>query len=264
MGARNMMVQINPSEIREGAGQFFIYHRETVGFLKDAVRKKVRYLSLAGVNYGYSRYNYDLFLDVIRPHLDLAEDVRALRASIVPDEITEPATPVTVRKGLLEERREALEKRRGKEPPIPLNAAGRPSLFGETREDCIIRNLAAIADGKVEERFRGAYTDSFCLEPVEAVFGRDFGKVVTLHGIRAVPCLHPEEKTYVARRFLLEYRLEGEWRAMPGGVFESNEEPEVELEFPALEADAVRLVIETQSDDGKGNYRACCQELEVK
>ena len=32
----------------------------------------------------------------------------------------------------------------------------------------------------------------------------------------------------------------------------------------ALKADAVRLIIETESDDGKGNYRACCQELAVE
>ena len=30
-----------------------------------------------------------------------------------------------------------------------------------------------------------------------------------------------------------------------------------------LAADAVRIAIEVQTDDGKGNYRACCQELEV-
>jgi len=28
--------------------------------------------------------------------------------------------------------------------------------------------------------------------------------------------------------------------------------------------DAVRLVVEKETDDGKGNYRACCQELVVE
>ncbi|MBN1417731.1 MAG: hypothetical protein JXP34_03090 [Planctomycetes bacterium] len=101
-GARNMMVQINPSEIADGAGQFFIYHDKTVAFLKDAVRKRVPYISLAGVNFGYNRYNYDLFLEVLRPHLALAPSVAALRASLLDDEIVRPATKEDVRAWLAE------------------------------------------------------------------------------------------------------------------------------------------------------------------
>jgi hypothetical protein len=72
------MVQINPSEMEKTAGQFFIYHKETVASLQEIVKKKVRFVSLAGVNFGYSRYNYDLFLEVIRPHLALAPNLEVL------------------------------------------------------------------------------------------------------------------------------------------------------------------------------------------
>ncbi len=92
IGARNMMVQINPSEIMGRGGQFFIYYPETVSFLKDVVNKRVRYLSLAGVNFGYNRYDYDLFLEVVRPHLDLAPNLEALRKTLLPDKTVNPAT----------------------------------------------------------------------------------------------------------------------------------------------------------------------------
>lgn len=263
MGARNMMVQINPSEIEGKAGQFFVYHDKTVDFLKDAVRKKVRYLSLAGVNFGYSRYNYDLFLEVIRPHLGLARNVKELRASLRTDEIIDIVSKDDVAAALREEKMTLLRKR-WENQPLPLNKAGRPAVFGETRKDCIIQNLAAIADGKVAARFQGAYTDPICREPVSATFARDFGEVKSIRRLRVVPCLHPGEKNYVARDFRLEYRLNNEWRLVPGGAFRDNEKPEVTLEFDALKADAVRLVIESESDDGKGNFRACCQELAVE
>lgn len=101
-GARNLMVQINPSEMEKPAGQFFIYHKETVASLQEIVRKKVRFVSLAGVNFGYSRYNYDLFLEVIRPHLALAPDLAALRKSLQPDEVTGSTTKADVAKWLSE------------------------------------------------------------------------------------------------------------------------------------------------------------------
>lgn len=103
VGASNMMVQINPSEIEEVGGQFFIFHDKTVAWLQDAVRRRVRYLSLAGVNYGYSRYNYDLFLDVIRPHLALKRNLQAVRETLVADRIAEPTTKEDVRAWLLEQ-----------------------------------------------------------------------------------------------------------------------------------------------------------------
>lgn len=93
IGARNMMVQINPSELARPAGQFFIYHDETVAFLQDVVKKRVRYLSLAGVNFGYNRYNYDLFLEIVRPHLALAPNMEALRKTLLPDDASTPTTP---------------------------------------------------------------------------------------------------------------------------------------------------------------------------
>lgn len=102
-GAGNMMVQINPSEIEGAAGQFFIYHDKTVAWLQDVVRRRVCYLSLAGVNYGYSRYNYDLFLDVIRPHLALKPNLQAVRETLRPDRMTEPTTKDDVRAWLLEQ-----------------------------------------------------------------------------------------------------------------------------------------------------------------
>jgi hypothetical protein len=249
MGARNLMVQINPSETAEKGGQFFIFHDKTVAFLQDAVQKRIRYISLAGVNFGYSRYNYDLFLQVIRPHLKLARGVEELRKSILPDAIGETVTKSDVKRLL---------------SGIPLNPAGRPAIFGETREDCTIQRLAAIGDGKIGPRFTGATTGPFRKEPVKATFGLDFGEIRKISQIRVVPCLQPDETTYIATDLRLEYRSGGRWQALPGGVIRGNRRPEIILEFSPLEAGAVRLVIESESDDGKGNYRACCQELAVK
>jgi len=107
MGARNMMVQINPSETAEKGGQFFIYHERTVKWLKDVVRHRVRYLSLAGVNFGYSRYNYGLFLEIIRPHLNLAKTLSEIRSSLRPDQIKQKATKENVRRWLLGLRKNA-------------------------------------------------------------------------------------------------------------------------------------------------------------
>jgi hypothetical protein len=93
MGARNMMVQINPCEAGRGTGcHLFLYFDATVNSLKEVVAKRVCYLSLAGANYAYNRRDFDLFLEVIRPHLRLAADMNSLRKSIVPDEIGRPAT----------------------------------------------------------------------------------------------------------------------------------------------------------------------------
>ncbi|MBN1851640.1 MAG: hypothetical protein JW829_02920 [Pirellulales bacterium] len=102
IGARNMMVQINPCEADFGPAHLFLYFHETVTFLQKAMDKRVRYLSLAGVNYAYSRRDFDLFLDVIRPHLSLAPDIASLRQSLVPDEINEPATKEDVKSQLME------------------------------------------------------------------------------------------------------------------------------------------------------------------
>ena len=102
MGARNMMVQINPCEVGPGACHLFIYFDKTVASLKDAIDKRVPYLSLAGVNYAYSRRDFDLFLDVIRPHLLLAPDLPSLRKTIVPDEIGQPVNKEGVKTLLLE------------------------------------------------------------------------------------------------------------------------------------------------------------------
>jgi len=260
IGARNMMVQINPSEIAGAAGQFFIYHDKTVAFLKDAMGKRVRYLSLAGVNFGYNRYNYDLFLDVVRPHLDLAPDVAGLRQSIVPDRIVEPASKEDVAGWLSERGREA----RG-EPPVPLNSAGRPAFFSETPEPGLaFRYLATIGDGKTSVRLRGAHTDPPRRSPVQATFGVDFGEARQIRTLAVAPCLHPDEAAYVATDFRLEYRSQGTWRTLPGGAFRENSLRELELAFEPIEADAVRIVIESQTDDGKGNYRACCQELRAE
>lgn len=262
IGARNMMVQINPSETEDTAGQFFIYHDKTVAFLQDAVRERVRYLSLGGVNFGYSRYNYDLFLDVIRPHLALARDPEALRASIRPDAIVAPATREDVRAWLLEQKRKTAEERR--DPPIPRNPAGRPACFGEAREGLTIRRLAAIADGRIARRFRGAYTDPRASAPVRAVFGLDFGAVRRIRKVRVVPCLAPREAIYVARDFELEFRQGGAWHPIPGGSMRANTSPELLIVFPPREADALRLTIASEADDGDGNYRACCQELAAR
>lgn len=105
MGARNMMVQINPSEaILGGPAHLFLYFHETVAFLQKAMESRVRYVSLAGVNYAYSRRDFDLFLEVLRPHLRLAHDVETLRKSLAPDAVREHVTKEQVRDQLLEER----------------------------------------------------------------------------------------------------------------------------------------------------------------
>lgn len=106
MGARNLMVQINPCESGFGVGcHLFLYYDDTVNSLKDVVANRVNYLSLAGTNYAYSRRDFDLFLDVIRPHLNLAKDLKSLRESIVPDEVKQPATKEEVRAAYLNEKR---------------------------------------------------------------------------------------------------------------------------------------------------------------
>ncbi len=267
MGARNMMVQINPSEIAGKAGQFFIYHDRTVDFLKDAVQKRVRYLSLAGVNFGYNRYNYDLFLEVIRPHLKLAKNVQELRASLLPDQIATPAGKAQVKEDMIQQRKIQRRKRIEKgwrDQKIPMNKANRHAVFGATTEDCFLQNLAAIADGKVASRFQGSYSEPVQRQPVSATFGRDFGQERTIRHITVVPCLHPEDNTYVAVDFDLEYRWQNVWKPLPRGMFQNNHKSRVSLDFDPVQADAVRLVIKTETDDGKGNYRACCQELDVK
>ena len=49
IGARNMMVQINPCEAGHGIGcHLFLYFDDTIRSLKDIVAKRVRYVSLAG------------------------------------------------------------------------------------------------------------------------------------------------------------------------------------------------------------------------
>ncbi|MBN2023612.1 MAG: hypothetical protein JW809_12575 [Pirellulales bacterium] len=106
IGARNMMVQINPCEaVLGGPAHLFLYFHETVTFLRKAMRQRVRYVSLAGVNYAYSRRDFDLFLEVIRPHLALVPDVDSLRKTLVADEIRDPATKEEVRAELLDARR---------------------------------------------------------------------------------------------------------------------------------------------------------------
>ena len=75
------------------------------------------YLSLAGVNYAYSRRDFDLFLEVVRPHLRLAPDMASLRKSISPDEIRQPIGKEEVKKLLLES---AAKKKQ----PAPVPAAG--------------------------------------------------------------------------------------------------------------------------------------------
>lgn len=264
IGARNLMVQINPSETWGAAGQFFIYHDKTVASLKSAVDERVRYLCLAGVNFGYSRYNYDLFLEVIRPHLNLAPDVATLRETLVPDQIREPASKDDVRQWMARQAAAAKAREAGRELPVPRNVAGRPMYFGSAPEGCTIRRLAAIGDGDIGPRFAGANTDPFLRRAVRATFGVDFGQSRTIRRLRVVPCLHPEENVYLATDLRLEYRVDGEWKALPGGVIRRNTQPEIRLQFAPCRADAVRLVVEAETDDGDGNYRACCQELVVE
>jgi hypothetical protein len=111
MGARNMMVQINPCEVGPGGCHLFLYFDDTVKSLKDVVKKRVPYLSLAGVNYAYNRTDFDHFLDVVRPHLALARDVASLRRAIVPDEIAEPATKEDVKAQHLKEWEQKQQKK---------------------------------------------------------------------------------------------------------------------------------------------------------
>ncbi|MCP5115892.1 MAG: hypothetical protein GY953_34120, partial [bacterium] len=125
VGARNMMVQINPSEAGPAA-HLFLYHDKTVDALEDVVHKRVRYLSLAGVNYGYNRYNYDLFLEVVRPHLRLAPDLVSLRQSSIPDQIGSPLSGEQVKAAMIGDRVKIEEERVRAEGPLPRNHAGRP------------------------------------------------------------------------------------------------------------------------------------------
>ncbi len=259
MGARNMMVQINPCELEKGAGQFFIYHDQTVRFLKDIVKARVPYVSLAGVNFGYNRYNYDLFLDILRPHLALAKDLDFLRATIVPDEIADPATKEEVAARCLELR---AARDAEKDPPVPANAAGAPAFFAECPDATrSVRFLAGLGDGAIAPRLEGPMTDPPSARPAAATFGLDFGERRTISKLTVTPCLHPDEDVYVATDFRLEYRVDGEWRTLPGGEVTGNALRVFALEFDPVTADAVRIVIASETDDGHGNYRACCQEL---
>ncbi len=126
------MVQVNPSETFEAAGQFFIYHDFTVRLLKEVVAQRLRFVSLAGVNFGYHRYNYELFLDIIRPHLKLARSVAELRAALQPEDIQDAPTAEDVARSLVELQRKRAGAKQTVAPPIPLNAAGHPAFFGET------------------------------------------------------------------------------------------------------------------------------------
>jgi hypothetical protein len=266
MGARNMMVQINPSEVgANAAAHLFLYHDRTVAALKDVARRRVRYVSLAGVNYGYSRRNYDMFLEVIRPHLRLAPDLASLRGSLVPDQVREPVTKERVKAAIIGDRLKSEEAEVAAEGPIPRTAGGPPAFFGQAPEGCVIRNLAAIGDGKVQTpRFGCAYTSPFLPYPAQATFGLDLGGVRTVRKVRVVPCLDVGEDTYLARDFRLEYRHGGRWTPFPDGVVRGNTQREFVFRCPPVEADAVRLTVESEADDGKGNYRACCRELDVE
>jgi hypothetical protein len=104
-GAANMMVQINPQEFQPDDGQFFVFHDRTVKILKEVVAKKVPLLSISGVNYGYSHYNYDLFLDILRPHLNLVRTVPELRAVLGKNRPVNKAAPADVRAEELETQR---------------------------------------------------------------------------------------------------------------------------------------------------------------
>ena len=112
MGARNMMVQINPCEaVLGGPAHLFLYVNETTKFLQKAMKKNVRYVSLAGVNYAYSRRDFEIFLKVIRPHLKLAKNVEEIRKSLVQDEISKPVTKEEVRAELLELRKQRRKRK---------------------------------------------------------------------------------------------------------------------------------------------------------
>lgn len=266
IGARNLMAQINPCEIGgHTASHLFIYHDRTVASLKDVVRRRVRYLSLAGVNYGYNRRSFGLFLEVIRPHLRLAPDLAALRRTLEPDAIVQPATREQVAAALIGDRLAKEQQKVKAEGPLPTNRAGRPACFGRAPRGCVVRNLAALIDDKTRtERFACAHTSPPVLFPVQATFGVDFGETRRISRITAVPCLDVGEDVYLATDLRLEYALAGKWQVVPGGEIRGNAKREVTVRFPTVQADAVRLVVEAQRDDGKGNYRACCQEIRAQ
>jgi hypothetical protein len=104
-GAANVMVQVNPQEFQPDDGQFFVFHDRTVKILKELVAKKVSLLSIAGVNYGYNYYNYDLFLDLVRPHLNLVGTVPELRAALGRNRPARRVTPAGVRADEVEARK---------------------------------------------------------------------------------------------------------------------------------------------------------------
>jgi hypothetical protein len=263
IGARNLMVQVNPSETFEAAGQFFIYHDFTVRLLKDVVAQRLRFVSLAGVNFGYNRYNYELFLDIIRPHLKLARSVAELRASLQPETIQDAPTAEDVARSLVELQRKRAEAKQAVAAPIPLNAAGRPAFFAETPDGWLV-GLEKIGDRRSGAKFEGAYTEPVRRRPVRATFGLDFGVRRKISRLTVVPCLAESGSEYVAREFRIECRVGEEWKTVPGAEWSNNLERKVNVILKeALTTDAIRLRILSQSDDGQGNYRACCQELEA-
>lgn len=79
-----------------------------------------------------------------------------------------------------------------------------------------------------------------------------------------VPCLAESGPEYVATRFQLEYLRAGEWKPVSGGRRRDNRRRRIlfALDQPVT-AKAGRLAVAAQSDDGKGNYRACCRESAV-
>lgn len=263
IGARNLMVQINPSETFEEAGQFFIYHDITVRQLKDVVAQRLRFVSLAGVNYGYNRTNYEQFLEVLRPHLKLARTLDEVRAAL--DTTPPPAKPSAeeVAKALVEIARQSAAKVLESEPVPPLNPAGRPAWFGET-SDGWIRGLGKLADGLSGAKFEGAYTEPIRRRPVRATFGVDLGSPIEVISVLVVPCLAESGPEYVARELRLEFLAGGKWQRIPGAEWRENRARRIVFRPKnPLIAEAVRVVILSQSDDGKGNYRACCQELAI-
>ncbi len=263
IGARNLMVQVNPSEKLKEAGQFFIYHDFTVKLLKDVVRQRVRFVSLAGVNFGYRRYNYELFLNVIRPHLKLARSLDEVRAALVLEAPRDAPSIDDVTASLLELARKQAEERIRREPPIPLNRVGRPAYFGDTNGGWMI-GLSRLGDGQSGGKFTGAYTEPIRRRPVKATFGVDLGEDTEVRRIDFVPCLSEQDPEYVARRLHLEYRHQSVWKPIPGAAWHDNRRRRLRLTLPnPVTADAIRLVVTDQTDDGKGNYRACCQELAV-
>lgn len=263
IGARNLMVQINPSETFEAAGQFFIYHDITVRQLKDVVAQRLRFVSLAGVNYGYNRTNYEQFLEVLRPHLKLARTLEEVRSAL--DTTPPPAKPSAeeVAAALIERARQAAAEALEREPVPPLNPAGRPVWFGET-SDGWVRGLSKLADGLSGAKFDGAYTEPIRRRPVRATFGVDLGSPVEVKSVLVVPCFTESGAEYVAREFRLEFLAGGKWQPIPGAEWRDNRDRRIVFRpNNPLIAEAVRVVILSQSDDGKGNYRACCQELAI-